>query len=64
VANPVYELLGIFLRGGKPAVAAVVKDGVRQAAGELVQALGVTIASPQGPGDSDSKESVDGRRNK
>jgi hypothetical protein len=64
VANPVYELLGILIRGGKPAITAVVRDGVRQAAGELVQALGVEIASPKGPEDSDPKEYVDERRKK
>jgi hypothetical protein len=64
VSNPVYELLGILVRGGKPAIAAVVRDGVRQAAGELVQALGVEIASSKAPDDSEPKESVDVRRKK
>lgn len=64
MSNPVYELLGILVRGGKPAIAAVVRDGVRQAAGELVQALGVEIASPKAPDDSEPKESVDARRKK
>ena len=59
MANPVYELLGVFLRGGRPAVAAVVKDGVRQAAGELVQAFGATIANAKAPGDSVDQEPVD-----
>lgn len=61
MGNPIYELLGVFLRGGRPAVAEVVKDGVRQAAGEIVEAFGATIARPKAPGDPSPKEPVDER---
>lgn len=57
--NPVYSLLSLLVTSGTKAVKETAKDGLRQAAGEIVQALGVSIASPKRPEDSDPNPHVD-----
>lgn len=57
--NPVYELLSVFFRGGRPAVSEVAKDGLRQAAGDLIQAFGLTVSGRCGISQPGSQSSVD-----
>jgi hypothetical protein len=58
--NPVYELLSIAIRGGVEPLKEIAKDGLRQAAGEIVQAIGITIAEkPKKPPQSEQEKPID-----